>query len=475
MRPALPVAIVVIALARHLSAQAGAGAPAALPAAPGARVVTISPPEQRGNEPGIAVNPRDPTQVLAVYQGEARAAYSRDGGATFTPAEGTQPAGWRVAGDVSTTFDARGRAYLSCLVFDSLGTTSYWAHGARRNGILVRRSDDGGRTWGEPVAVKAFPTGREPDIQWEDMPRIFADNQPRSPHAGNVYEGWIEWRLSSSVMLFARSSDGGRTWSAPLRLSDLDAAKIACDNPYLSVDARGRLHAVWTQFRLPIGWPPVGSYYRRSDDGGRTWLPGREVAGEGNGQISVIARGADEVHLVWTAVDTGDRMHSRSPDGGTTWSPPLAIGNGVRGAFTRGLALAFDGGGGLHLVTSTGDLGGEQPIVHTVWDGTAWAEPERISARVAGARPKGLPSLAIGGGNVLHVAYKADDEAIWYTQHKIAAPAIAARPVPTRVTDLWTRAADTSLPFRVLVIVLVFLGGEATVSWLRRRQRETRS
>jgi len=327
------------------------------------------------------------------------------------------------------------------------------------------------------IEHRRVPIGEIADAEAWSLPTTLSEDSGlhSAVTAGAGDKVYVLYASHSHHVFFHRSEDGGRTWSAPLRLSDLDAAKIACDNPHLSVDARGRLHAVWTQFRLPIGWPPVGSYYRRSDDGGRTWLPGREVAGEGNGQISVIARGADEVHLVWTAVDTGDRMHSRSPDGGTTWSPPLAIGNGVRGAFTRGLALAFDGGGGLHLVTSTGDLGGEQPIVHTVWDGTAWAEPERISARVAGARPKGLPSLAIGGGNVLHVAYKADDEAIWYTQHKIAAPAIAARPVPTRVTDLWTRAADTSLPFRVLVIVLVFLGGEATVSWLRRRQRETRS
>src|SRR5580693_2851948 len=85
-------------------------------------------------------------------------------------------AGWREGGDVSTTFDNKGHAYLCSLHFDKLGTASYWAHGAGRNGIFVRRSLDGGKTWEKEAAtVKAFQ-GNEPEIQWEDMPRIFADN-----------------------------------------------------------------------------------------------------------------------------------------------------------------------------------------------------------------------------------------------------------------------------------------------------------
>src|SRR5581483_4148187 len=81
------------------------------------------------------------------YQGSANAAWSTDGGRTFTIAAGTKPSDWRVAGDVSTTFDNKGNAFLCYLTFDRLGTPSYWAHDAGRNGIYVRRSPDGGRTW----------------------------------------------------------------------------------------------------------------------------------------------------------------------------------------------------------------------------------------------------------------------------------------------------------------------------------------
>ena len=61
-------------------------AQSSLPPAPHRHTVTVSPPEVRGNEPSIAVNPSDPNQVVATFQ-PASIAYSTDGGQTFTPAE----------------------------------------------------------------------------------------------------------------------------------------------------------------------------------------------------------------------------------------------------------------------------------------------------------------------------------------------------------------------------------------------------
>src|SRR5512146_2780284 len=187
-----------------------AAAQSTLPRAPGAHIVAVSPPDSFGNEPSIAVNPNDSRQVVAAFQ-RATVAYSRDGGVTFTPAELPPVPGWREGGDVSLAFGSHGDVYLSTLHFDKLGSASYWAHGAGRNGIFVRRSLDGGKTWEkDAVAVKAFK-GNEPDIQWGDMPRVFADTQPHSHHAGNVYIGWIEWQLDESIILFARSTDSGKT------------------------------------------------------------------------------------------------------------------------------------------------------------------------------------------------------------------------------------------------------------------------
>ena len=117
-------------------------------------------------------------------------------------------------------FDDKGNAFLGILWIQKNGLPGYWGHGPGANGIFVRRSPDGGRTWEKnPVPVLAWQTGTEPGFQYEDMPRVFADNNLKSPHTGNLYVGWIEWQIDKSIMLFARSTDHGATWSKPVRIS----------------------------------------------------------------------------------------------------------------------------------------------------------------------------------------------------------------------------------------------------------------
>ena len=119
--------------------------------APKAHLTDITPKAGFFNEPAIAINPADPLQLVAAWQVNASAAYSKDGGQTWKIAEGTAPAKYRISGDVSVTYDAAGHAILCYIAFDKLGATNYWAQGATRNGIFIRRSLDGGQTW-EPDA-----------------------------------------------------------------------------------------------------------------------------------------------------------------------------------------------------------------------------------------------------------------------------------------------------------------------------------
>ena len=326
-----------LSLALLLSVAALAQSP--LPPAPGAHVVAISPPDRRGNEPSIAVNPNNPSQVVAVYQ-PASVSYSTDGGRTFTPAELPPVEGWRGGGDVSVAFDNRGAAYLGTLHFDRLGTASYWAHNAGRNGIFVRRSLDGGKTWEkQAAAVKAWQ-GSEPDIQWEDMPRVFADNAPKSPFAGNVYVGWIEWQLEQSIILFARSTDGGKTFSPPMRIST-HAGLPRDDNGGLvgfvgTVGADGTIYAIWND-GLSIA-------FTTSRDGGKSFAPSRSIIDVappyfgGAGGIPGVSRamgfpqiGVDwkrgALHVAWSDFRNGDVdvFAIASTDRGKTWSKPVRV------------------------------------------------------------------------------------------------------------------------------------------------------
>ena len=130
-----------------------------------------------------------------MYQNQANTAWTADGGVTWTGAEGTSPPNYRVAGDVSVAIDRHGHSFPCYIAFDRTGVTSYWALGGARGGILVRRSLDGGRTWGkEPRIVVEHPVTK-PELPWEDMPSIVADTREKSPYVGNLYIGWIQFQI----------------------------------------------------------------------------------------------------------------------------------------------------------------------------------------------------------------------------------------------------------------------------------------
>ena len=153
------------------------------PKAPNSSVITLTPQAGFFTEPGIAINPNNPQQVVAVYQDNAHAAYSFDAGRHWQIATGVEPPNYRVSGDVSTTYDNQGHAFICYIAFDKLGTFNYWGHNSSRNGIYVRRSLDGGKTW-EAKDIAAIEQPDKKDVPWEDQPYLVADNS-HGLYAGN--------------------------------------------------------------------------------------------------------------------------------------------------------------------------------------------------------------------------------------------------------------------------------------------------
>lgn len=307
-----------------------------LPPAPGRNVQSLVPDAGYFTEPGIAVNPRNPQQVVAVFQDNAHASYSVNGGRDWQAASGVAPGNFRVSGDVSVTFDNQGHAIICYIAFDRLGTFNYWGHGASRNGIFIRRSMDGGKTW-EADHIPVAEQKTEPGIPFEDKPYIIADKS-NGPHAGNLYIGWTRWTLTNSLMLLSTSTDGGKTWSQPLEIDDHPGLPRddngALEGFAATVGPDSTLYAVWSNGE--------GIVMTSSRDGGRSFSHPRlilrtapimyaiDTLERANGfpQIDIDPR-SGRLYVTWSDYRNGDIdvFCAISSDKGKTWSEPVRVNN----------------------------------------------------------------------------------------------------------------------------------------------------
>ncbi len=126
---------------------------------------------------------------------------------------------------------------------------------------------------GDPVA---FAGSASPNPGGLHGQAWVAVNQSNGPGRGDVYVLCSVGRISNSDpldVMFARSTDGGRTWSAPVRVND-DASTTAWQwFGTMSVAPTGRIDAVWLDTRDNPGSVNSSLYYSFSTNGGATWSP----------------------------------------------------------------------------------------------------------------------------------------------------------------------------------------------------------
>lgn len=251
-------------------------------------------------------------------------------GACMEPDErGDEPAFWS---DVEPIEVARGKAqrgpwrmnesqfdYVddpTVAVFDYGQVAVAWVDQARHDVFLQVYLPDGRARFRAPVNVSATPE----TFSW--LPRLVVapDNSQQ------VYALWQEIVFSGGShggeIFFARSTDGGATFGAPVNLSNsvegdgkgrLGGKRWDNGNLDLALGPDGRLHAAWTEYEGRL----LASH---SANGGLSFVKPIHVDGDGNRParapaIEVTRDGV--VHLAWSA--QGEIRLASSIDGGRTF------------------------------------------------------------------------------------------------------------------------------------------------------------
>lgn len=373
-------------------------------------------------EPWLAVNPEDPDHLLAGWQenrfrdGGARAlgfAVSRDGGRTWV--EGRVPGlttlddgNWRYASDPWPTFGPDGRAYFASLVFDDSGV----------NAMVVSVSEDGGDTWGAPVEVV------HDAIDFHDKQAIAADAMPASPHRGNAYLAWDRNLFSAASggqrLLVSRTTDGGASWEAPVALRE-GAVNIGV---VPAVGPDGTVHAVWSG--AVEGGANLQLYFARSTDGGRSFTGARVFAdllavgvpGFRTGAILpsfAVDPASGDLYAAWAdARFTGDDQAalSVSRNRGRTWSEPVRVSDAGAPAFTVSVAVNAAGHVAVGYYRSSTDPSGALPTSHWVTvshdGGRTFAAPVRSTRKSFDAAAAAVAGSAVFLGDYVGLAGAGD-------------------------------------------------------------------
>jgi hypothetical protein len=214
-------------------------------------------------------------------------ARSTDGGATFSAArqvEGaapfcTNPAPGRSPDD--RTCDAALGAVPAVLpdgtlavAYDYMDVTSSGKIPTRLAGIT---SPDGGATWTSPVLIATISDilGVFPPDRYRNVSLLaFA----AGPVPGRLYVAWADKRTGDSDILFAASSDQGRTWSAAARVND-DASGDGANQfqPQLAVAPNGVVTVSFFDTRRDSHHHLIDVYLAQSVDGGASFLPNVRV------------------------------------------------------------------------------------------------------------------------------------------------------------------------------------------------------
>ena len=319
------------------------------------------------NEPSVAVDPANPQIMVAgsndycaeiqngsgnVWTGYYR---STDGGASWSnslvpgypaddsPAGTASPAhgSCAAAGDPTQSFDGAGRLYYGFICFNRVKPTN--------GSIYVARYDNHGASYVRTVRVE-----RGTPSVWglfQDKINVAVDQSLGTETAGNVYVAWARYpgQAANNVVLFTRSTDGGRSFSKPQRLTQGRAEEQFAD---IAVGPQGE---VYVTYREIAHQGPTENRIRivRSTDGGQSFTRpvtvasidpfdstdfGPDTCGDGPfacesgltyarfSSLSAVAADAGGVHVVWSARDEDGqaKIFARNSADGLSWSGPAA-------------------------------------------------------------------------------------------------------------------------------------------------------
>jgi hypothetical protein len=281
---------------------------------------------------------------------------------------------------------------------------------------LARRAGGGGPREGDPQAVTTLRVPHR-GIQ----PQAVMDR-------GVLHLIYFTGPAGHGDISYVRSTDGGKTFSEPLRVNSHPGSAVAMGNirgAHLAVGKGGRVHVAWmgsgeAKPRAPGGATPM--LYTRLDDAGKAFEPQRNVIRSAvglDGGGSVAADPEGNVYVAWHAPAPGAEGEearrvwvARSTDEGKTFAPEQPAWKEPTGACgCCGMRAFADHAGHAYLLYRSATEGVNRDMyLLTSGPGGAGFRGERLQGWKVNACPMSSAAFAEGKGEVL---------AAWQTRDQV--------------------------------------------------------
>jgi hypothetical protein len=371
--------------------------------------------------------------TLTVDASASRAAEGAIVSYAFDFGDGSAPT-VQAAASVEHRYDSIGTFTVTVLVTDDLGGSS-GAADTTTIGLVVGAAVNVSRTpWISQSAASSLEPGGAIDVAWEDhgtdlmfarstdggatfstptyvvdphgywgADNDFSSGQARVRAAGGTLH--VAWTLfdtyyGGAEIVHVRSTDGGTAFTDPVVVSTVDSLNSYASS--LAADGDGSVFIAWADANL-AGTGGSGIRHARSTDDGATFSAPRTLVLSGEAVCPDVAGSSATIGIGWTQGPFGTEqiLFARSTDGAQTFGAPLAVDGVADKSWCP--HLAGDAAGTIYAAWEEGAVLDRRILFAASSDGgVTFGAPVTLSAPGHDAT---CPSLAAGAGGHVYVSW----------------------------------------------------------------------
>jgi hypothetical protein len=333
---------------------------------PQTRNISNSPEGKIGAiNPSLAVSKSGPLRIYVVYDDDAP-------GATQVFFVNTKKkTKFKVPRNITPADEA---AFSPRVAIDSTGAVNIVWGNFKGNSkqIIFVRSTDLGSSFSDPIDIsQSSGFASDPDIAVDSSDGI------------NIV--WQDTAVGSSAIMFARSTDGGRSFSKPKPIWAAQSKGRAYE-PRIAVDWRGGLEVVWVDENAGL----KRVMFVRSTDGGAAFSEPIGVSNHPDADLHkpFITTFRDIFYVAYQTSDSifasGQIFLVRSDDAGRGFSKPVQVSNAnLSKGGAHSPAMVVDSRGTLHIVwIDTSIIGNQEGLLFysSTTDGRSFSAHVQICA-----------------------------------------------------------------------------------------------